>query len=540
MGSPAATLARAQEALQAGRSARIVRRARLAPATAEDGAQMRFALEDALNTADFGDCGRLIVVRRLRLQGVPVRASSGLLARALEEAWRALAPAAVPAWHPQAESAQAVYFGSRFDARLAWLEALASERQVHAWFWRAALPELAVAHAKHSRDHAVELVVAALLEESAREMLEALRKWNDDSLVALARRVPHSSGERLLAAATRAPRSGASTSTASTDASPSAIREDVQVTWAPVLQRLARFAGVADRPPAWVAALWLGSSSSELPTFDQVLRVMAIARTHDAALAPGPGPDDADPIPEAHALTRVRDAGALQTPGLAAPGNRAVPARAGQTDPRPVPSPVHEPRGWKMEAGLQPSPAAVTHRHSPLRSAAAPWLLDAVPTTHGGLLLLLNVLHALRFERWLAAQPADARWEMVSALFEHVLRVTGCARDDPQLRWFESEAEPAEGLAATARRWTLRVRRALRRHARMDLPELIRRQAWVGSTPTHIDVVFPLDEVDLRLRRLGLDSDPGWVPWFRRIVAFHFIARDRLPPDDEPEEAADG
>jgi hypothetical protein len=36
---------------------------------------------------------------------------------------------------------------------------------------------------------------------------------------------------------------------------------------------------------------------------------------------------------------------------------------------------------------------------------------------------------------------------------------------------------------------------------------------------------MPLEAADLRLRRAGLDSDPGWVPWFGRIVSFHFVAR---------------
>jgi hypothetical protein len=24
------------------------------------------------------------------------------------------------------------------------------------------------------------------------------------------------------------------------------------------------------------------------------------------------------------------------------------------------------------------------------------------------------------------------------------------------------------------------------------------------------------------VRRLGLDIDPGWLPWFGRVVAFHY------------------
>lgn len=91
------------------------------------------------------------------------------------------------------------------------------------------------------------------------------------------------------------------------------------------------------------------------------------------------------------------------------------------------------------------------------------------------------------------------------------------------------------GLASppAVRPWRLHLRRTLRRRVGMDLRELVNRPAWVSATPTHIDVIFPLDQVDLRLRRRGLDSDPGWVPWFGRIVAFHFIDAELLP-ESEP------
>jgi hypothetical protein len=63
----------------------------------------------------------------------------------------------------------------------------------------------------------------------------------------------------------------------------------------------------------------------------------------------------------------------------------------------------------------------------------------------------------------------------------------------------------------------------------MDLHELVARTAWASSSATHIDLVFALEQVDLRIRRLGLDSDPGWVPWLGRIVSFHFVTSDCLP-----------
>ena len=42
-------------------------------------------------------------------------------------------------------------------------------------------------------------------------------------------------------------------------------------------------------------------------------------------------------------------------------------------------------------------------------------------------------------------------------------------------------------------------------------------------TPTHVDVVLPLAEADIAVRRVGLDRDPGWVPWLGWIVAFHYV-----------------
>jgi hypothetical protein len=47
----------------------------------------RFALEDALDTADFGDCGRLIVVRTLSIGRMPAGAAGWTIARAVEQAW---------------------------------------------------------------------------------------------------------------------------------------------------------------------------------------------------------------------------------------------------------------------------------------------------------------------------------------------------------------------------------------------------------------------------------------------------------------------
>ena len=62
----------------------------------------------------------------------------------------------------------------------------------------------------------------------------------------------------------------------------------------------------------------------------------------------------------------------------------------------------------------------------------------------------------------------------------------------------------------------------LRRFCRLSLRGLIQRPGRVVMTPTHWDALFDINQVDLRLRRVALDSDPGWVPWLGRVVQFHY------------------
>jgi len=70
--------------------------------------------------------------------------------------------------------------------------------------------------------------------------------------------------------------------------------------------------------------------------------------------------------------------------------------------------------------------------------------------------------------------------------------------------------------------WLTRVRRIVHRQAGMGLRALVARPGQVAATRTHIDVVLPLRELDIRVRRAGLDVAPGWVPWLGLVVSFHY------------------
>jgi hypothetical protein len=51
----------------------------------------------------------------------------------------------------------------------------------------------------------------------------------------------------------------------------------------------------------------------------------------------------------------------------------------------------------------------------------------------------------------------------------------------------------------------------------------VQRPGRISSTPTHIDLYFGINDVDMRVRRLGLDIDPGWLPWFGKVLSYHYV-----------------
>ncbi len=75
--------------------------------------------------------------------------------------------------------------------------------------------------------------------------------------------------------------------------------------------------------------------------------------------------------------------------------------------------------------------------------------------------------------------------------------------------------------------WERAAARWLRTYARLRLADVVRRTATISSTPTHLDLVLPLDAADARIRAAGLDVDPGWVPWLGRVIRFHYEEASR-------------
>ncbi|HVE87285.1 MAG TPA: hypothetical protein VND93_30725 [Myxococcales bacterium] len=100
-------------------------------------------------------------------------------------------------------------------------------------------------------------------------------------------------------------------------------------------------------------------------------------------------------------------------------------------------------------------------------------------------------------------------------------RASGTAPESP---------EGTPDLALLLRTIHLAVARVLRTRAKISLRRLVLRPARVAWTPTHLDVLLDHRMAELRIRRAGLDIDPGWVPWLGRVIRYHYL-HGELPPD---------
>ena len=125
---------------------------------------------------------------------------------------------------------------------------------------------------------------------------------------------------------------------------------------------------------------------------------------------------------------------------------------------------------------------------------------------------------------------ADQQFRLLflARLFLRIARYAGIDEGDPILLWAEitrNESEPEEIPDRLLRLWLIKIRRWCWRNGRITVREIVRRHGYVTLTRTDLDVALSIDSADIRIRRIGLDLDPGWVPWFGRVVRFHYRYR---------------
>lgn len=494
-------------------------------AAASEPAARRFVttLEDALRCATLpGGDRRVVAVRRLALGRVPHDAGTQALGRLVEErlargdiAWAT--PDEPP--HPHADI---IGFAAPLEARVHLARRLAAGVPCDAWYWPQAVPEYRRDLAPREALRRIAQALATLAEARVALPAWVARVVLAGGAGALRTAIDEPFGQALLRAAGIAipaalqPAAAARRrAVADAQAAEAGTQPGVQPGAAPrpVAPGHAAAADSPDDGPLWlrVALERAGVASPGTRSTSATATATAIATTH------APAPASASRTPASPA----RPSREIATPVIIAPNTSHAPVADAPHSPD---SPAARPA---TPAATSPLRQRDTAREAYAAAAGAATLDgDWRPTDCGGLLFLLPVLarcglvaHAdpdaaridalrvlQRALHRLRAPPHDPAWDIVADLSP---LPPAAARD--------AHARAGRELGA-ARLW-------LQRHARVGLVTLVRRRAALALTATHIDVRFPLAGANVRLRRLGLDADPGWVPWFGRVIAFQFAGR---------------
>jgi hypothetical protein len=510
---------------------RLVSRARLRMAAGSPARLLAFRAEEALRLCALPgeETGRVYHFRRLHVAGLPANGERRVWLEAFQRELTQLARGAVHGLDPHGARGDAVFFHSRAEACQALLGLLARRRAAEAWYWPAVSGSAPGARAADRLVDLIESLRASPASWSAvgSAVFGAL---DADCAVPLLALLPDAAAGQWLAelGGDRAPWPAPVAAAAQR---PGAWRADdagangrgtvgmafVASTQA-ILARAAAALGGRDGRVLWLASL---SVVLARPSALEDGTAVAVARASLLDLAPTAQGPRAAP----------RQGGA-NVAGVDSSGARQV-AAIGRAELLRVPAAMAHDRIESRNASSIQRARPVGTLAPDLGPAGAvsmgPQGLGFGQATQGaGLYFLLNALRRLRRD----ADPFDP-W-FLAHFFLHAASLAGIEAGDPILRWANEVLEQPGASAIERRRvrlWALEVRRWCARTARISVSEIVRRPGEVTLTRTELDVSLPLDLADIRIRRVGLDLDPGWLPWFGRVVRFHYVTSVKVGGD---------
>jgi hypothetical protein len=490
-------------------------------------AQLR--VEDAMRLADTD--GRLLLLRRLDLGPVRPGASPTLWAALASQRVRAQRDQAVHAMTPGAGSAAAVWFRSAEEAWMLLLLELAAGRPPTAWFWRLAvrgwngaplqswLPLLIAAEFRNPPSD------AAL----ARAIVRAVAAGGLDAVAAALAMAPPSSAGLPSAIARRETASCARRLLARLD----------PVVRTAITRWIA--AGAAKDPARlWIVRSALVSVAPELIAHEAALtalcgEVVAIALASSQSKANPPDAEEAIAAAAEGHRQVAGDVEEIDRAGDGRPGDLTTPA-----DARAITSPAGAPR---------PRANAPSHASEPVGVAAKP---DEQPSAAAGLFLLIRPLVLMGLPEWLKQRPGLATDGFARALLRAIAVKLHVRADDPVFAALDMPIRDSTIAPAILSRhradadashrykdaitgedddvatspdlaaWRVGLDGWLRRRAHIKLAEVVCRRGWVTTTDDAVSVRFRIGTADIRLRRLALDIDPGWVPFLGWVIRYHY------------------
>ena len=438
-----------------------------------------------MRTAALGDEGRLVIVRRVNLGRIPLRASATQWSQRLEQSFRESHPIPVSVHHPSAGEAPAIYFASSYEPWLILARRTASNVSCNEWYWPAALPSwrptlntidtLRLCFRSLAAQGGLPLTLTLVrylpTEGLFAPLLQSLRP---EDLAAV---------EAELGFHAAAPTIPAGEPVRGKPTHPTSLRpfeKTFLATW-----------GRNDLRTYWLAAATL-------------LRLENAPVTPLSSTRP----------PTIHIRTIVAAWSSQET------STQSEPVSTRSTPPRvrpPADTPVHP---AEIASPLPTEPSITPFDTAPLSEmSAAP---ERLFTRAGGLFFLVPLLVHANFPAFLETLPDENREPVPWALLKLALQHARIARADPLC--VALEASPPCRLPLG--RWLMAANRLSRQLCGLNLRQTISRPALVTLAPTHVDLFFRASEADVRIRRAALDLDPGWVPWLGRAISYHFNRED--------------
>ena len=210
----------------------------------------------------------------------------------------------------------------------------------------------------------------------------------------------------------------------------------------------------------------------------------------------------------------VGDAGVAVPGGSGSTTAGQAPRRTGGRSPSgndPAPEPDHDgaQRGWPSAW------AGVLHLYRTAAEADVPAALladDALAARP-----LAWVLHAIACQL-VPAAPGDPA----------LLAFAGLLPTDapPSRTWRPADKPELDSIAGHAHRWLAVTAQRLLHDGTATaetVEQLLHRRGTLFAERGWIDVEMPLSEVDIDIRRAGLDIDPGWIGWLGSVVKFRYV-----------------
>jgi hypothetical protein len=513
----------------------------------------RNVLEDALRVATLpGADARVIVIRRLQLPAFKANTSSQSLSLEIERLIAALGAELVHAESPSAETAAAVWFRDTLQAHTLLALRLLKGPPPTQWYWAAAVPAVRMHADVLETLRAITLSLAYLPEAAAAvpNFLRQLVSCGHEHRVLAS--LSESDFAVLLAASGAAPTTRDDTrhrnlllsSESALAREPSAITE----------RRAVRTPAVTDaRSSALQRLLEVGVTAARTNPAPSMSRPQVRAANH-ARPQSASIPQHVEPV-----------ASSLDRP---APPQEVEESRSLARDLRPA----HPADQQPTLAATSSSPSVTKDmelKEDEAQSSVdltSSLTVDRMDTAAGGLMFLLPVLMRMGYVQWLEGAPQWQSSRIERRVLRRVCEQLRLPADDVAWRLTDAPSLPSPAMSGggedqnpesqlqlsppltastpppppvvggggrwghpsrrrhetITRAWSLAIHRWLRLHAHLSVRTLVMRPAQISMTPTHVDVHFDLAATDLAVRRAGLDADPGWLPWYGRVVSYHY------------------